>query len=202
MSALLDAWKEALPEVRNGVTGRATWNALNVSVPVTIENGVLIMGLDPKDRELSGHLTAPAVKRLIETEMSFRLGQNLTLRVIDGTGPSDWERAKRRDQEADRLRDQAREKLRAELAAKSTWDGVYEQLTRSYAGIQNKTMPQNRARFMEEAVGALAAARADIPERDELAERNFARCIERVAQYTEVPATQIAYLVMQRAGEF
>lgn len=202
MSSVAEAWSAALPEIRNGVTGRATWNALNVAKPLAIENGVLILGLEHKDRELIGHLNAAAVRRLIETEVGSRVGQAISVRIIDGATPADWERTKRKDQEAERLRDEAREKMKAELQAKSNWETVYESLSRSFGSMQNKTLPQNRAKFLDEAIQLVVDTRLQITERDDLSERNFARCLERVAQYTEIPAGIIAHMVMSRTGEF
>lgn len=201
MPSLVDAWKDALPEMRNGVTGRAIWAALNAAVPVAIEGGQLVVGLAFKDRELTGHLGSPAVRRVVEAEIGRRMETNLTLRVIDGTTAADWESAKRKEHETDRLREEQRAKARAELTAKSTWDGVYEQLSRSYASIANKALPQNRARFLSEAIVIVAQGRKEIEDRDELTERNFSRCLERVAQYSELPVSMVALLVMQRSGE-
>lgn len=201
MSKLLDVWKEALPEIRNAVTGKNIWSALNSCRPVAIENGTLVIGLDLKDRELLGHLDASSVRRVIENEMSSRMGSPLTVRVIDGITDADWARHKRRDQEAERLREEARVKMRAEQSARSTWDTVYEQLARTFAAVTNKALPQNRAKFLEEAIKVVADARKDITDRDDLSERNFARCIDRVAQYSEAPAIVIAHMVLQRTEE-
>ena len=92
-------------------------------------------------------------------------------------------------------------KMRAELAAKSSWETVYEQLSRRYAAVTNKSMPQNRARFFEEAIELIAETRKQQANFDDLGERNFARCLERLAQYSEVPSTLVAVQVLQRAGE-
>ena len=201
MSKMLEMWKEALPEIRNAVTGKNIWSALNSCRPVAIEDGTLVIGLDLKDRELLGHLDASSVRRVIETEMSSRMGSPLTVRIIDGITDADWARHKRRDQEAERLREEARVKMRAEQSARSTWDTVYEQLARTFAAVTNKALPQNRARFLDEAIKVVAEARRDITDRDDLSERNFARCIDRVAQYSEAPAIIIAHMVLQRTEE-
>lgn len=201
MSAVAEAWKSNLPEMRNGVTGRAVWAALNAALPIVLEGQTLVIGLAYQDRELAGHLDSPAVRRVVEAEMGKSLGNSLTMRVIIGTSNADWEAVKRKDAEGERLREEQRAKLRAELTAKSTWDGVYEQLSRSYSSIPNKALPQNRARFLAEAIGIVADSRKEIEDRDDLTERNFSRCLERVAQYSEVPVSLVALLVLQRAGE-
>jgi hypothetical protein len=166
-----------------------------------VEDGVLVIGLPHEDTELGGHLRLAHTKHLIETMVGAKVGAKLTLRVIDGVAPADWETVKRRDVEARRLQEQALEKARAEMAARSSWEGVYEQLGRVYASISNKSLPQNRARFFEQGVALVVQARKASPSRDELGERNFARCIERLAQYADVPSTFAAMRILAETGE-
>jgi len=193
-------WKQALPEVRNKVTGVGIWAALNSVVPITIEDGVLILGLAAKDLELMGHLKMTQSKRLMEAEVSRVVGKHTEVRVIEGTGMADWERQKRKDAEARRLAEIQDSRIRAEIAGRTNWEGVFEQLSRRYAATQNKSLPQNRAKFFKEAVELVAESLKNQPERDEVNERNFGRCIERISQYTEVPSTLIAALIFEKAG--
>lgn len=193
-------WKEALPEIRNKVTGVGLWAALNASVPIALEDGVFVIGLSAKDADLAGHLKMPQTRRVMDAEVSRRVGIHTDVRVIEGIGQADWERVKKRDVEAKRLQELADAKYRAEMAAKTNWDGIYEQLSRKYAAVQNKSLPQNRAKFFKESVEFVAEALKNQPHRDEVNERNFGRCIERVAQYSEVPSTIVAALVLEKAG--
>lgn len=198
---MAEVWAEALPVVRNGVTGVGVWTALNSCVPLAIENGFIVLGLGSQEFELAGHLRIPQTKKLIENEVSQRIGSPVSLRVVEGVTPEAWERAKRRDEEARRLQDAAQAKLRAEISARTNWESVYESLSRRYAAISNKSLPTNRARFFDEAIAILAEARQNQESHDELAERNFARCIERVATYTELPSALVAHYALKAAGE-
>jgi len=201
MPELAEVWNNALPTIRNGLTGTGIWTALNLAKPITLENGFLIIGLPHSEMEFSGHLKLPATRHMIEVTVSDILGSSVNLRVIDGTEYSDWELEKRRDVERRRLNEQLMAKERAELTARASWEHTYEQLGRKYAAIPNKSLPQNRARFYEEALAMLAEARRAQSTWDDLAERNFARCLERLAQYAEVPSTIVAVQVLQKAGE-
>jgi hypothetical protein len=201
MADLAEAWKRALPEIKEAVTGVGVWTALNTTRPVALEDGSLVLGLPHGDNELAGHLKVMSTKRLIETFMGRVLGMPLTLRIIDGIAQEDWEAQKRRDSESKRLQEQALNKMRAEMTAKSSWEGIYDQIGRKYAAVSQKSLPQNRARFYEEVIELVAQTRRSQEHWDELGERNFARCLERVAQYAEVPATLVATHVLQRAGE-
>lgn len=198
MPSLAEAWTNALPEIRNGVTGVGVWTALNTARPVLIESGTLVIGLPYGSTDLAGHLRMAHVKSLIEQGMTGHLGEKLELRVIEGTAIEDWETVKRRDVEAKRLQDQAMARTRAEIQAKSSWDSVYEQITRKYASIPNKSLPQNRAQFVYEAIELLTDARRSEENSDDLDERSFARCIERVSQYSELPSAYVAMLVLDK----
>lgn len=194
-------WAQALPTMRQGVTGVGVWAALNAVKPLAVENGFLVLGLDAETFELAGHLRIPSTKKLIEAEMGRRLGEAVHLRVIEGTTLEHWERNKKRDDEARRMQDAALQKQREELSSRTNWESVYESLSRRYAAVSNKSIPMNRARFFEEAISILAEARVNQVNHDDLSERNFARCIERVAQYSEVASTLVAHYVLKAAGE-
>ncbi len=201
MADLAQTWSSALPEVRNGVTGVGVWTALNSCVPVVLENGTLVIGLPHEATELAGHLKLANTKALIERVMSAKLGETVTLRVIEGITPQDWETIKRRDVESQKLQDLALARAKAEMEARSSWETVYEQIGRKYAAISNKSMPQSRAMFYREALEIVVQARKSQNHHDELSERNFARCIERVSQFSEVPSVLVALDVMSMTGE-
>ncbi|MCA1948680.1 MAG: hypothetical protein LDL56_10630 [Armatimonadetes bacterium] len=201
MAEAAEIWAKVLPEVRQGVTGVGVWAALNTCRPVTVEDGTLVLGLPHEETELAGHLRMPHLSRLIESKFGAAWGSPIKLRVIDGVTLQDWDNVKRRDAEARRLQERALEKSRAEAASRATWENVYEQLGRKYAQMANRSLPQNRARLLVEGVQLIAEARRSIGAGDELNERNFARCMERLAQHTDTPSALIAVEVLKAVGE-
>ena len=201
MTEIGDLWLEALPEIRDSVTGVSVWTALNACTAVALEDGTLVLGLPHTENELSGHLRQPATRKAIEDSVSRRLDGPVTVRVIEGDTAEDWENAKERDAVKRRLAVKAMDRARAEVTAREGWQGLYEVLSRKFAATPNRSLPQNRARFFMEAVGLLADALIETPLDDDLAERNFARCIERVAQYSDVPSVIVATRVLEQAFE-
>lgn len=193
-----EVWSEALPAIKDGVTGVGVWTALNVSVAIKYEDGNFVVGVPYRDQELAGHLRLPQTKRLIEQEVGIRLNTKVNLRVIEGTEEADWETEKRRDAEKRRLQEQAVARARAEVAAGTSWDSVYEQLSRKFAATPNRSLPQNRAQFFMEAIDLVAEALSKTPVADDFAERQYARCLERISQYTELPSTLVAVKVLER----
>lgn len=201
MPDLVQVWSEVLPDIRKGVTGVGVWTALNACVPLAIEEGVLIMGLPPSGNDLSGHLRLAQTRKLIETEVGRHFGQPLTLRVIEGTTQEDWATEKIRDAEKRRLNEQAMARARAATQAGTSWESVYDVLSRKFAETPNRSLPQNRAKFFMEAINIVVDAVRETPITDDLAERNYARCIERVSQYAEVPSTLVAVKVLEKMFE-
>lgn len=199
MPEAAEVWNEVLPGIMKEVTGVGVWTALKASIPIVQEDGVFVLGLPPQDSDLAGHLRIPASRRAIETAVASKINQKVDLRVINGTALSDWETEKKRDEERRRLQDQAVARQKIEIAAGKSWDQIYDQLTRSYSALQNRSMPQVRAKYLLEAVEIVASALGEMPINDDLAERNYARCLERIAQYADVPSTLVALKVLEKS---
>ena len=194
-----DAWNVAVEEIKKQVTGVGVWTALNVAIPITLEDGVYVLGIPTKEGELKSHLTSPVTKRTIEEHVSKLVEKSVELRVIDGITINDWESAKRQRVETDRLRAEAIEKDEESAAARSQWDGVYEQISREYAAIKNKGMPQSRARLLSRCV-ALCVSALQGMELDESGDRHFARCVDRISTYCDAPATLVAKEILDKAA--
>lgn len=199
MPDLVETWKSALPQIRDTVTGVGVWNALNAATVIALEEGTLILGLPHKDHELGGHLNLPASRKAIQDVMGAALGTQLAVRVIQGNTPEDWAAIKEGDRIKRQLQERALDKARAELSAGQSWEGLYEKLSRKFAEMENRSLPQTRARFYLEAIDILADALIEKPVTDDMDERNFARCLERISQYSEVPSALVAARVLEKA---
>ncbi len=201
MAQVAELWEKAVPEVRQGVTGIGIWTALKTAVPIALEDDVFVLGVPHESAELGGHLRMASTSRQIEMAVTKYNGKPTKIRIIDGIEMHDWEVAKRRDIERRRMQEAEIEKAKSELLIRNSWESVYERISREYAAIPNRSLPQNRARFYDAACSIVAEARKEQTQHDDSNERNFARCIERVAQYTEIPSTAIAVEVLRRSGE-
>lgn len=194
-------WKEALPEIMRSVTGVGVWTAVKAIVPVTEEDGTVVLGIPHTDSELIGHLKLAQPRSAIETTLSRLFERKVEMLVINGVTAHDWETEKQRAHERRRLQEQALERQKAEILAGRSWESIYEQLTRKFAATPNRSLPQNRARYFTEAVEIVSSALRETPVTDDLAERNFARCLERIAQYSELPSTYVALVVLEKTFE-
>ena len=192
-------WKDALPKIRESVSGVGVWAALNAAIPIAYESGEFVIGLPPEESQLAGHLRVAQTRRTLDTLVSRALESQASVRIISGTSERDWEMEKRRDDERRRLQEAALNRERARQKSTSSWEDLYVQLGRSFSQIQNRTLPQNRAQYLIDSTNLLAAALAETPVTDDASERSYARCIERVAQHADVPSTFVAMRVLDKA---
>lgn len=199
MPNIAEVWQGALPEIRDRVTGVGLWTALNACHVIVHEDSVLVIGLPHSENELAGHLRLPAARKAIEEVMTKALSESISVRVIEGETEEDWQTTKEKDAVRRRLQEKALERARAEVAGKSSWEGLYEKLSRRFAETPQRSLPQNRAKFFLDAVDIVADALIETPIADDMAERNFARCIERIAQYSEIPSALVATKVLEKA---
>lgn len=199
MSNLAEVWKNSLPEIMKNVTGVGVWTALRSSIPIAFEQETIVLGLPGEDQELAGHLRIPQTRRAIEVELAKHFNSKVNLRVINGVTNEDWETEKKRDEEKQRLQNAALVRQKAELIAGRSWDSVFEQVSRTYAGMANRSLPQVRAAFFLQAIQIVSDALLDTPINDDMAERGYARVLERVAHYCELPSSYVALKVMEKA---
>ena len=132
MAEVAELWQKILPQVKAGVTGIGVWTALSSAVPIALEDGVLVIGVPGGQSELGGHLRMPSTSRLIESTASAACGSQTRLRVIDGITQNDWDLTKRRDAERRRMQEADMVKMKAELESKTSWESVYEKISREY----------------------------------------------------------------------
>ena len=183
MAQVAELWEKAVPEVRQGVTGIGIWTALKTAVPIALEDDVFVLGVPHESAELGGHLRMASTSRQIEMAVTKYNGKPTKIRIIDGIEMHDWEVAKRRDIERRRMQEAEIEKAKSELLIRNSWESVYERISREYAAIPNRSLPQNRARFYDAACSIVSEARKEQTQHDDSNEHNFARRIDRVAQY-------------------
>ncbi|HET6645480.1 MAG TPA: hypothetical protein VFG65_08285 [Fimbriimonadales bacterium] len=197
MTDFYDVWNASVENIKKQVTGVGVWTALNVAIPITLEDGVFVLGISEKEPESRGHLQTSNVRRIIEQELSRRIGRPIALEVIDGITINHWEAIKRRKNETDRLTKEAAERAKKSRRQATAWDALYEQLGRDFGKLESKALPQVRAQFLLNAADACAETRAAAAMDDD-DERNFSRCLERISSYTEIPAALVAAFVLKR----
>lgn len=84
--------------------------AIQSAIGIAVDGDLLVIGFEPKDNQLAGHLTASINRNQVVQAIREAAGDQLDFRVIEGTTLDDWTRIK---QAEERLRQTARERAEA-----------------------------------------------------------------------------------------
>jgi len=196
-------WRAALEKVKVRLVQPSVWRAMEAGRPITVSGDWFVLGFPASQAHQGGLLNDSRTINIIERALEEDAGRPLQLRIIEGDTMDDWVAYQQRDQEAAALQKAAQERRRREASADQGWDSIMERLTRRYAEMPLRQLPQMQALYLEESVGVLAeAARrllGDNP--SEVDHRSFARVIDRVADRAQVPAPVVAWMVRQKSGD-
>jgi hypothetical protein len=193
---LHELWSKTTETVKKIVIHPSLWKAMEVARPITVEDGVLILGFPVGTFNQSGHLLASNHKNAIEKVLAEFSGAPLTFRVIDGVEESDWQFAKERDEHVREIQAEASEKRAREESIIGAWDELYDRVTRLYAQLPLRQFPQRRALYVRQAVAAIADVMEELADQrhvnEELFERSIARAIDKVSTLANLPGTMVA----------
>ncbi|MDW8322324.1 MAG: hypothetical protein RMM08_13275 [Armatimonadota bacterium] len=128
-----EIWAQGVDRMKDKIVLPSMWEALDHAVPITIENGEFIVGLPSQRYSLSGHLRNPGYRRTIEIILSELAGEEVQLRIIEGTTPADWERTKQREALAAASREQEYAQRRKQEEVEQSWDTLYDRIVRAYS---------------------------------------------------------------------
>jgi hypothetical protein len=196
-------WAATVDRVKQQVTATPLYRALEKAVPVAWEDGSFAVGLGPTDGQHLRVLNTSDYQAAIERALQQMSGEaDIRFRVIEGTHYSDWEYAKKRDAAARANQTATFQKQTAVDTAFSTWDDVYDRVSRLWANYEHRNIATGRGRYLDEALGmVLEAMEALYPAEgkgDDLTERGLSRVIERVAGMTNSDPAVVGYLLFLR----
>ncbi|MCS6923122.1 MAG: hypothetical protein NZM10_01965 [Fimbriimonadales bacterium] len=190
------AWSLIRERVKQQVTGRTLYRALDALQLVTIEGETVVLGMPHEEYQLAGHLNAPTVRKWIEQFIEEAYAIRPQLVIIEGTTLQDWQLYQRKQEELRRLSEQGVRKREYESRTYATWDAVYEQVGRKFAETPGRSLATNRARYLNEMIDFVRDALQRIPVETEADERQLNRIIERIATNVEAPSAVVAWLIL------
>ena len=193
-TSVLEIWAKTVDQIKLKINNISFWEALEHTVPIALEGDVLVIGLPPTAGSDAGHFARAEHRNAIDTAISQFAGRKISFRLIDGHTPADWEATKVRDQRAAALREDTYEKRDVESAQTQNWDVLYEYAARAYSSVQFRQLPQGKARYLTDMLYVMsdAVTQLSLDPTDELANRQLARTIDRVAHNADVPPTLVA----------
>ncbi len=187
-------WQSCVDQLKNRVNNLPFWEALELCVPIAIEDGVLVVGLDSAHLNKLAYLQQPANFATINEVISATFNAPLTAKFIEGTTIGDWEIARTRDARVAAMKASGAKQAVQKDTAVSGWEDLYEVVARLYAQCVNRALPQGKARYASDALYAVLDAMDTLYTKpDEIAERGLARVLERIANASEIPASVLAF---------
>lgn len=168
--------------------------AMEVVVPIALEDNIFICGLSTQNFPMSGHLAGDNVRNTIKGILRQAAGHDIQFEVIEGTTLADWREIKSR-------RSRAQEAVIAMAEQKvglHHYEDVLNQIVGEIrgrvTGTRDRLFPQVRAALVFDVVPLLADAAdmlfADRDAHD--ARRAMARSIDRVAAFLEIQPLALA----------
>jgi len=189
-------WNRVREQVKEKVTGRSLYQALDLLTPIVMEGETLVLGMPHEQALLASHLNAPTVRRWMEMFLEQAYGFRPQILIIEGTTLNDWHLYQRKQEELRRLSEASIRRQVQETRAYTSWETVYEQVGRAFAATPNRSLATSRARYLHEALQIVREAMQQLPLDDEQDERQLNRVIERIATNIDAPAPLVAWLLL------
>lgn len=193
-------WHDVTELVKKRLVLPALWRAMEEARALTLDDNRLILGFPPRAAHGAGLLMDTKNLNVIEQALEEVAGAPWRLRVIHGETLQDWQEQKQREEQAAAFARTMQEKRRRETGVEQSWEAISERLTRRYAEMPLRGLPQTQAAYLEEALDVLSEAMGRLmPETpSEADQRGLARVIDKVADRAGVPGALIAFLLRQR----
>ena len=191
-----DIWLRAAERVKDRVIAPTLYRALEVGVGLTIEDDYLILGFTNADFPMSGHLRSSQHQPIIEQCLSEVAGRKMRLRVVEGTTLQDYENYKTMQAVGEAGRALLSERKELEHQVERAWDEVGEEISRGYARLHLRQLPQTRGLYIAQAFEILKEAVNRLNysvDSDELHKRALARVFDKFAVAIDVPPAWLAY---------
>jgi hypothetical protein len=187
-------WANCVNQLKDRINNRSFWEALEHTRAITIENGILVLGLEPEEYTRASVINQVSMLHTVHEVVRQLFGQPLTVRMIEGNTLADWEAAKAHDASVAAMKIAAPAPRPVAVAA-SGWDTVTERLSRLYSEAPFRALPQGKARYANEALYILVEAMDKLytDGADEPTERSLARVLDRIANASEIPAAVLAF---------
>ena len=189
-------WLQAAEMVKDRVISPTLYRALELPVGITVDGDEFILGFANPDIPMSSHLKSAQHRALIEQCVSEILKRKVRVRVIEGTTVEEYENYKRQVEARESSQISISAQRDRERVVTAAWDEVGEKITRLYARLHLRQLPQMRAEFMWQAFRIINQAVDEMgydEKSDDIQKRSIARVFEKFSTVVEIPPTMLAF---------
>jgi len=203
-------WRETNQILREGPINRALWDAAEAAKPLALDGDLLVLGLPASEFRHASYLQTDVNRAKLRQILHARSGRYLDLRVIEGTTPEAWERAKQREREAEEKALAGVRRAATYKSAEAAWEAANQQISAVFTGVRARAYATVKARLLAKAfpvvLKAEQEARAQESGAGEAHERYLNRLLDRIATHVDLPPTAVAleylrYAASHKRGE-
>ncbi len=194
---LHNLWNRTVSEIKKRILQPSFWQALEAVVPIALEGDLLVLGLPPELSYFSSHVHSHDNQKKIEAILEELTGQHLRVRVIDGAGLEDWNLIKQREAIASQAQQTRLQQRAQEALLEASWETLSDQVYSLFTQTPLRQLPQNRAKYLRQAVAAISdflnrIPKPRTPDEEERYARYLARVLDKVAHLADVTGTVVA----------
>ncbi len=189
-------WLKAAEKAKDRVVSPTFYRAVELGVGITIEGDVFVLGFSTADSSMAGHIRSSQHLATVEQSLSEVIGRKVRLKIVDGTTIEDYENYLKLQKMAEKSRTVMSDRRAAERQIELAWEEVAEKITRGYAKLPLRQLPQTKGRFILDAFALLSEMVDKMgysEQSDEMQQRAIARVFDKFSTVVEVPAAMLAY---------
>lgn len=203
--SLEEVWNKTVQEVKERNFFPPFWQALDSVVPLSLEEEHIILGFKPGTFHLRTHIETGSNRVLIEEVISKLMGKPYTIKVVEASSPEEWQFIKEREERIEEVEMEEFARRRGTMGILREWEKFILELHRIYSSIPQRSLPQVRASFLYQIMPRILAKRKELYSDDENTketnEKAFARLLDRLSSWTDIPSTIIALELLKREKE-
>jgi hypothetical protein len=197
------AWTKAVEITKQRAVNPTLYRALEKTVPIAWEDGFFVVGMLHAEGTMVGAMNTAEYQTVINRAVQEATREpNLRFRFIEGSDYSDWEFARQRDVAMQTQITATAQKQAAEFATGTTWEAVYDGVSRLWASAELRSLPVGRGRYIAAALDMVSEAMDRLYPKEgkveETTERGLSRVIDRIASMAQSDPAVIAYLLFEK----
>jgi hypothetical protein len=207
MTSIENIWAATVEESKQTITAVNLWRALEKTVAITLENGVLVIGIEGVDGMYMSAIQSREHQMNIENVLrKITNDPTMKLRLIEGANLDDWAYAKALDAATVAQQQKTFQKQTSESSSFGSWEDIYEQVGRLWANASNRSLSTGKGRFLDSALVLVSEAIDKIyptfdTKQDDLSERGLSRVVERLGSYTSTDSVVIMFLLLAKRNK-
>ena len=192
-----EVWNAVVKEVRERKFFPPLWQALEAAVPLALEEEQLVLGFKSGTFHLRTHIETGSNRVLIEEIITKIMNKPYRIKVVEASTPEEWQVIKEREERVEEVEMEEFARRRGTIGLLRKWEEFSQELHRPYSSLQGRSLPQVKASFLYQVLPLIVEKKRELSGVDEASretnDKAIARLLDRLASWTGIPNTLIAF---------